>query len=53
MIVIALENGLVGLCLGGQRQITIPPELAYGKRGRGDIPPNATLVYRKSSMIGL
>lgn len=43
----ALEEGMVGLAIGGERQITIPPELAYGVKGHANIPSNATLTYRK------
>jgi FKBP-type peptidyl-prolyl cis-trans isomerase len=39
------DRGVVGMRGGGQRRLTIPPELAYGSAGRGSIPPNATLVF--------
>jgi FKBP-type peptidyl-prolyl cis-trans isomerase FkpA len=39
------DLGVVGMRVGGQRRLTIPPELAYGSAGRGSIPPNASLVF--------
>jgi peptidylprolyl isomerase len=40
------DQGVVGMRVGGRRQLTIPPKLAYGPQGQPpDIGPNATLVF--------
>ncbi|KAL7648928.1 UNVERIFIED_CONTAM: hypothetical protein RMT77_000863 [Armadillidium vulgare] len=40
------DEGLLNMCPGDKRKLTIPPELAYGDRGAGDvIPADATLVF--------
>jgi len=39
------DEGLVGMKVGGQRILVIPPDMAYGDRGVGPIPGGATLVF--------
>jgi FKBP-type peptidyl-prolyl cis-trans isomerase FkpA len=45
-VIVGLEEGMVGMREGGTRRIVIPPRLAYGDQGFGEIiPPNATLNF--------
>jgi FKBP-type peptidyl-prolyl cis-trans isomerase len=40
------DQGIVGMKVGGQRQLSVPAKLGYGKRGSApDIPPNADLFF--------
>ncbi|MEO5588342.1 MAG: FKBP-type peptidyl-prolyl cis-trans isomerase [Gemmatimonadaceae bacterium] len=39
------DEALAGIRVGGQRQLIVPPQLAYGPYGNGPIPPNAVLVF--------
>ena len=40
------DQGVAGMRVGGRRRITIPPNLAYGKRGAGGvIGPDETLIF--------
>ena len=38
-------QGVRGMRMGGQRKLIIPPGLAYGKKGIGEVPPDATLEF--------
>ncbi|HET7188080.1 MAG TPA: FKBP-type peptidyl-prolyl cis-trans isomerase [Gemmatimonadaceae bacterium] len=39
------DLGLVGMKVGGRRQLIIPPELGYGTKDAGRIPGNSVLVF--------
>ncbi len=45
-VIAGWDQGVAGMRTGGRRRITIPPMLAYGKRGAGGaIGPDETLVF--------
>jgi peptidylprolyl isomerase len=40
------DEGVAGMKAGGKRELVIPPELGYGKKGAGNvIPPDAELHF--------
>lgn len=42
------DVGIVGMKAGGERELTIPAPMGYGKRKMSDIPPNSTLKFGQS-----
>ena len=39
------DQGIIGMKVGGQRKLIIPPHLGYGDQDMGVIPPNSTLIF--------
>ena len=39
------DIGVAGMQVGGERHLTIPPAMGYGKKGVEGIPPGSTLIF--------
>ncbi|KAF9481510.1 hypothetical protein BDN70DRAFT_830782 [Pholiota conissans] len=39
------DEGIAGMQVGGERVLTIPPNMGYGSKKSGPIPPNSTLIF--------
>ncbi|KAI1653112.1 hypothetical protein F4813DRAFT_375849 [Daldinia decipiens] len=46
------DQGLLDMCIGEKRTLTVPPEYGYGNRGVGPIPAGSTLVF-ETELIGI
>ncbi|KAL2203913.1 hypothetical protein CC79DRAFT_1336543 [Sarocladium strictum] len=46
------DQGLMDMCIGEKRTLTIPPELGYGNRNMGPIPAGSTLIF-ETELLGI
>lgn len=44
-VMAGIDLAVAGMRTGGRRKLVLPPGLAYGAEGIGEIPPNSVLVY--------
>jgi FKBP-type peptidyl-prolyl cis-trans isomerase len=44
-VIMGWDMGIEGLKVGTKATLIIPPEMGYGARGSGSIPPNSTLCF--------
>lgn len=44
-VIAGWDQGMLGMRVGGQRTLVIPPSLGYGSQGTTGIPRNATLIF--------
>ncbi|KAF4549660.1 FKBP-type peptidyl-prolyl cis-trans isomerase-like protein 2 [Elsinoe fawcettii] len=46
------EQGLLDMCVGDKRTLTIQPEWAYGSQAMGPIPANSVLIF-ETEMVSI
>jgi FK506-binding nuclear protein len=39
--------------VGGERKLTVPPKMAYGKKAQSGIPANSTLIFGMFFIINI
>lgn len=46
------DQGLLDMCVGEKRKLTVQPEWGYGSRGMGPIPANSVLIF-ETEMVSI
>ncbi|KAK5659294.1 hypothetical protein OQA88_1387 [Cercophora sp. LCS_1] len=46
------DEGLLDMCIGEKRKLTIPPNFGYGDRSVGPIPAGSTLIF-ETELVGI
>ncbi|TKA68946.1 hypothetical protein B0A55_08237 [Friedmanniomyces simplex] len=46
------DEGLLDMCPGDKRRLTIQPEWGYGAKGMGPIPANSVLIF-ETELVGI
>ncbi|KAE9372722.1 hypothetical protein N431DRAFT_466963 [Stipitochalara longipes BDJ] len=44
-VITGWDLGMTNMCIGDRRKLVLSPDLAYGNRTVGPIPPNSILVF--------
>uniref|UniRef100_A0AAQ4Q0B4 peptidylprolyl isomerase n=1 Tax=Gasterosteus aculeatus aculeatus TaxID=481459 RepID=A0AAQ4Q0B4_GASAC len=44
-VILGLEEGLLGMCLGERREVVVPPHWGHGENGAGEVPKSAVLFF--------
>ncbi|KAL8878120.1 MAG: hypothetical protein Q9192_008517 [Flavoplaca navasiana] len=52
MVIKGWDEGLLDMCIGDKRKLTIPPEFGYGDRAMGPIPAGSTLIF-ETELVGI
>ncbi|XP_041672722.1 peptidyl-prolyl cis-trans isomerase FKBP10 [Cheilinus undulatus] len=45
MVILGLEEGLSGMCVGERREVIVPPHWGHGEDGAGGVPRSAVLFF--------
>ncbi|KAK3362042.1 peptidylprolyl isomerase [Lasiosphaeria ovina] len=46
------DEGLLDMCIGEKRTLTVPPSYGYGQRSMGPIPAGSTLIF-ETELVGI